>query len=348
MRDYLALTKPRITTLIVICTAAGYYFGSAKSIDWPAFVHAMVGTALIAAGTAALNQWYEAGSDARMRRTRNRPIPAGRIKSVHGLLFGLGLSLIGFADLWMETNKVAALLGFFALVTYILLYTTLKQRSPVCTTIGAVPGAMPPLIGYAAATGRLDAEALMLFLILFIWQFPHFYAIAWMYREDYARGRIQMLAVVQPDGESTARRIVLCSVLLMFASCAPRFLGMVGPNYLIAAVGAGLVLLAFSIRFGKTRTFSRARHVVLASVFYLPVIFGAMVMAHHVMINERDLQHHSNANSRSERSGGARSSRHDQDDDHKDGHDHSHGFDWAEASRIAFVALAAVAVCRRL
>jgi protoheme IX farnesyltransferase len=280
MRDYFALTKPRITTLIVICTAAGYYLDASKTIDWPAFVHTLFGTALMASGTAALNQWYEADTDARMKRTRNRPIPAGRIRSIHGLLFGLGLSLIGFADLWMETNKVAALLGLFTLVTYILLYTPLKQRSPVCTTIGAVPGAMPPLIGYAAATGRLDGEALVLFLILFIWQFPHFYAIAWMYREDYARGGIRMLPVVQPDGESTAKRIVFYSVLLMLSSFAPRFLGVVGPAYVIAAVVAGLVLLNFSVRFERARTHSGARHVVLATVFYLPVVFGALVMAH--------------------------------------------------------------------
>src|SRR6202171_4797578 len=180
-----------------------------------------------------------------MHRTRGRPIPAGRMKRSHGFVFGVLLSTAGFGELWVGTNVLAAALGLFTLISYMFVYTPLKRRSPACTTIGALPGAMPPLIGYAAASGGLDAGALALFVILFVWQFPHFYAIAWMYREDYARGGIRMLPVIEPDGESTARRIVACSLLLMPISLVPRLLGMTGPIYAAVAIAAGLVLLYF-------------------------------------------------------------------------------------------------------
>jgi protoheme IX farnesyltransferase len=173
---------------------------------------------------------------------------------------------------------LAAGLGLFTLVSYIGLYTPLKRRSPACTTVGAIPGAMPPLIGYAAAKGMIDAQALALFLILFVWQFPHFYAIASMYREDYARGGIRMLPVVEPDGESTARRTVVFSLLLIPVSLAPRILGMTGALYPVAAVAAGVFLLYFSVRFGRTATAVYARHLLLASVLYLPALLAAMVL----------------------------------------------------------------------
>ena len=282
MRDFLELTKPRITVLILICTAVGYYFGSAGSFHLATLLHALLGTALMASGTAALNQWYEADSDAKMRRTSKRPIPAGRIDRVDALAFGAWLSITGFAELWFDTNPLAALLGLFTLATYIGVYTPLKRRSAVCTTVGAVPGAMPPLIGYAAASGRLDLAALALFLILFVWQFPHFYAIAWMYREDYARGGIRMLPVTEPDGESTARRIVGCSLLLIPISLVPRVLGMAGSIYVVAAIAAGLALLYFGMRLGRERSLAGARRVLLASVLYLPVLLAVMVLDGHV------------------------------------------------------------------
>jgi protoheme IX farnesyltransferase len=278
MRDYLELTKPRITLLILVCTAVGYFFGSPNSFHLAPFVHALLGTALMASGTAALNQWYEADSDARMRRTSKRPIPAGRIRPSDGLVFGALLSVAGFAALWLGTNALAAALGLFTLATYIFLYTPLKRHSAACTTVGALPGAMPPLIGFAAASGVLDAEALALFLILFVWQFPHFYAIAWMYREDYARAGIRMLPVIEPDGESTARRVVACCLLLIPISLVPRVLGMAGSIYAATAIAAGLVLLHFGMRLGRERTFVGARRVLLASVLYLPVLLGLMVL----------------------------------------------------------------------
>src|SRR6185503_20476794 len=174
MRDYVELTKPRITLLILICTAVGYWFGCGASFHGTILAHALLGTALLASGTSALNQWYEVDSDAKMRRTRRRPLPAGRIKRRHALAFGLLLSAAGFAELWHGTNLLAAALGMFTLASYLLLYTPLKQRSPACTTVGAIPGAMPPVIGYAAAGHGIDLGALALFLILFVWQFPHF------------------------------------------------------------------------------------------------------------------------------------------------------------------------------
>jgi protoheme IX farnesyltransferase len=218
-----------------------------------------------------------------MRRTNKRPIPAGRIEPVYALAFGAWLSVTGFGELWFQTNPLAALLGLFTLATYIGVYTPLKRRSAVCTTVGALPGAIPPLIGYAAANGRLDAAALALFLILFVWQFPHFYAIAWMYREDYARGGIRMLPVIEPDGESTARRIVACSLLLIPISLVPRLLGMTGSIYVAAAIAAGLVLLYFGVRLGRERSLVGARRVLLASVLYLPALLTVMLLDRHAL-----------------------------------------------------------------
>jgi heme o synthase len=278
LRDYLELTKPRITILILICTAVGYAFGAGNSLQWLTLAHALIGTALLASGTAALNQWYEVDSDAKMLRTRNRPLVAGRMKRSHGLIFGTLLSVAGFAELWHGTNLLAAALGLFTLLSYLLLYTPLKRRSPVCTIIGAVPGAMPPVIGYAAAGRGLNVGALSLFLILFVWQFPHFDAIAWIYRKDYARGGIRMLPVIEPDGESTVMRVVICSVLLIPISLIPCFLGMTGALYATAAVMACFGMLYFVAQFARKRTTAGARAVLFASVSYLPAILAVMLL----------------------------------------------------------------------
>jgi protoheme IX farnesyltransferase len=283
MRDYLELTKPRITLLIVICTAVGYAFGSGSTFRLPMLVHALLGTALLASGTAALNQWYEVDCDAKMRRTRMRPIPAGRMKRSYAFGFGVLLSAAGFAELWYGTNLLAAALGLFTLLSYLLVYTPLKRRSPVCTTVGAIPGAMPPLIGYTAAANGVGAGGLALFLILFVWQFPHFDAIAWLYRDDYARGGIRMLPVIEPDGASTARRVVLCSLLLVPISLLPVLLGMTGLVYAAAAVAAGFGFFYFGMRLGRERTLSCAHAVLLASVVYLPVLLAVMVIDRRVL-----------------------------------------------------------------
>jgi protoheme IX farnesyltransferase len=276
---YLELTKPRITCFILMSTAIGFLFGlppGATSV-WMLLAHTLIGTALIASGTAALNQWYERAADAQMNRTRNRPIPSGRVGSRSAAAFGVALSILGFADLALGTNPLAALLGLFTLVTYLFVYTPLKQRSPHATTIGAIPGAMPPLIGFAAACGTLTSGAWILYAILFLWQFPHFYAIAWIYREDYARAGIRMLPVVEPDGVSTARRIVVLSAALIPLSIVPSLLGMAGTWYLVGSIVLGLAMLAAGWRASQHLSRLAARHVLLASVIYLPLLYGFLV-----------------------------------------------------------------------
>ena len=277
MKNYLALTKPRITALILVCTGTGFYFGQHGSWTLLTLFHTLMGTALMASGTAALNQWLERDADGKMRRTRGRPIPAGQIPAVNALVFGIGVSAAGFFELGWGANSLTAGLGLLTLLSYLFLYTPLKQRSPICTAVGAIPGAMPPLIGYAGASGLLTWDALALFAILFIWQFPHFYAIAWMYREDYARGGIRMLPVVKPDG-AAARQIVIGSLLLIPVSLIPRFLGMAGAIYFTGASILGLGFLYFATRASLDLSNPRARTVLLASVTYLPALLALMVL----------------------------------------------------------------------
>ena len=238
----------------------------------------ILGTGLIASGTAALNQWYERDADRHMRRTSDRPIPAGRVTAPRALGFGMALSVAGFVDLWLFVNLLAALLGLFTLLSYLFLYTPLKSRSWISTTIGAFPGAMPPMIGFAAAHGSITSESWVLFAILFLWQFPHFYSIAWMYREDYARAGIRMLPVVEPDGRSTARQIVLYGLALIPVSLVPSILGMSGRIYLIGALLLGFYFLYSGVRVALDRTILRARNVLMVSVFYLPLIYGLMLL----------------------------------------------------------------------
>ncbi|MEZ5355909.1 MAG: heme o synthase [Bryobacteraceae bacterium] len=275
---YAELTKPRITWLILMSTAIGFYFGSGPGWSLITLLHTLLGTGLIASGTAALNQWYESDADARMNRTRNRPIPSGRLTRNRALVFAILLSIAGFAELALAVNPLTGWLGLFTLFTYLFVYTPLKQRSPHSTTVGAIPGAMPPLIGFAAAAGHLTAGAWALYAILFVWQFPHFYAIAWMYREDYGRAGIRMLPVVEPEGESTARRILFFLVLLIPVSLVPSLLGMTGSLYLAGAAAMGLYFLASGFQVMKDRSLLRARGVLLASVIYLPVLYGLMLI----------------------------------------------------------------------
>jgi heme o synthase len=278
MKDYIELTKPRITWLILMSTAVGYFFGHQGAWRFWSVLHTILGTALIASGTAALNQWYEREADRKMRRTADRPIPSGRLSADRALIFGILLSVAGFAELTFGLNWLAGFLGLFTLLSYLFLYTPLKQRTPLSTLVGAFPGAMPPIIGYAAASGILDAQAWTLFAILFLWQFPHFLAIAWMYREDYERAGIRMLPVVQPSGEATARQIVLYSLALIPVSMAPSLLGMSGKIYFFGALALGLWYLYSGLRVAFDRTILRARAVLLVSVIYLPLIYGLMLL----------------------------------------------------------------------
>src|SRR5215472_15641798 len=278
MKDYIELTKPRITWLILMSTAVGYFFGANGAWKIWQILHTILGTALIASGTAALNQWYEREADRKMRRTAGRPLPSGKLSAPRALVFGVGLSLAGFVELWLGVNLLSAAIGLFTLLSYLFLYTPMKQRTWWSTTVGAIPGAMPPMIGYAAAAGTITRESWVLFAILFLWQFPHFYSIAWMYKEDYARAGIRMLPVVEPDCRSTARQIVLYGLALIPVSLAPSVLGMSGRIYLAGALVLGLWFLYSGVRVAVDRTVLRARHVLVASVLYLPLIYGLMLI----------------------------------------------------------------------
>ena len=276
--SFAELTKPRITWLILMSTAVGFVFGARSGWTWAALFHCVAGTGLLASGTAALNQWYEAAADALMRRTQDRPIPAGRVSSRAALVFGSVLVLLGSLELWLGNNLLTSLLGLFTSASYLAVYTPLKQRSPHATTIGAIPGAMPPMIGFAAARGAITIEAWLLFAILFLWQFPHFYAIAWMYREDYKRAGIQMLSVVEPDGASTSRRIFLTCMALVPLSVLPGWLGMAGEVYIIGSVVIGFLFLYTCFDALADLSRARARNVLLASVVYLPVLYGLLIL----------------------------------------------------------------------
>jgi heme o synthase len=287
MRDYIALTKPRITWLILMSTGIGYFFGLPAAAGWRVFLthipwfsllNTILGTGLIASGTAALNQFFERDGDRSMRRTAARPLPAGRLEEGPAFGFGIGLCVLGFFDLWLCVNLLAGLIGAFTMASYLFLYTPMKRRTWWSTTVGAIPGAMPPVIGYAASSGRLDREALILGAILFLWQFPHFYAIAWMYKEDYAKAGILMLPVVEPDCRSTARQIVLFGIALIPVSLVPAALGMSGAIYFAGALALGLWFLYSGVRVALDRTLARARGVLMASVLYLPLIYGLMLL----------------------------------------------------------------------
>jgi protoheme IX farnesyltransferase len=282
MRSYIELTKPRITWLILMSTGIGYYFGMPShrlsDLNLLLLLHTIIGTALIASGTAALNQWYERDADVKMRRTADRPLPSGRLDATRALWFAIALSAIGFFELYFGANPLTAWIGAFTLASYLFLYTPLKRRTWWSTTIGAIPGAMPPMIGYAAAAGAITSESWVLFAILFLWQFPHFYSIAWMYKDDYARAGIRMLPVVEPDCRSTARQIVLYGIALIPVSLVPGMLGMSGRIYLVGALLLGLWFLYSGVRVALERTLVRARGVLITSVLYLPLIYGLMLL----------------------------------------------------------------------
>lgn len=277
VKAYIDLTKPRITLLIAISTAVGYSYGAGLTFRWMLFVNAVIGTVLMASGSAALNQWFERDSDSRMKRTHRRPVPSGIVAPHYALLFGLLLSVVGFAELIGLVNTMAAALGLLTSLGYVCVYTPLKRVGPICTTVGAFPGAMPPLIGFAAASGHLNSEAWILFAILFLWQFPHFHAIAWLYREDYSRAGIRMLAVVSPNGKALALEVLITLVLLIPTTLAPTLLGMTGRVYFTAALVMGIAFLCFGLQMARKRDRQTARRLLLASVIYMPALFAFLV-----------------------------------------------------------------------
>jgi protoheme IX farnesyltransferase len=275
---YVELTKPRITVLIVLTSAAGFCLGSRGAVNYVVFAHAMIGIALLSSGIATLNQFMERELDRLMRRTAERPLPSGRLLPFEALWFGLVLTATAELYLLLFVNVLTAALGLTVIAGYLFLYTPLKTRTTLSTAIGAFPGAMPPLIGWAAARGDVDIAAWVLFAILFLWQFPHFLAIAWMYREDYARAGIRMLPVVEPDGRVTGQQIITYALMLVPVSLLPAILGISGRVYLFAALVLGLLFLATSIRAAISKSNQHARQLLLASVLYLPLLFGVMVL----------------------------------------------------------------------
>jgi heme o synthase len=287
-RDYAELAKLRVTTLIIMTAWCGYYFGALKSgassLSWSLF-HTLLGIGLVSGGAAALNEVMEWDTDSRMRRTAQRPIPAGRFGFAHATLVGVLMTLGGALYLGLALNPLTAWLALATSAVYLGAYTPLKKVHPICTFVGAFPGAMPGVLGWTAARGRLEWGALVMFAIVFFWQFPHFYSIAWLYRQDYEDGGVRMLPVVEPDGKSTSRQILLYSVALIPISLLPTWLGMSGKLYFAGALALGLVLLYFGWRLaslrvatGNARSKQRARQLLQATVLYLPLLFALMML----------------------------------------------------------------------
>ena len=286
--DYAILLKMRVTSLVVMTAWAGYYLGAQRAqvaaFSWK-LVCALIGIGLVSGGAAALNQVIEREADGRMRRTQSRPIPGQRMGVAEAAAIGIACILGGGAYLAVTTNWLTGILSVLTASAYLGAYTPLKKHSPLCTTIGALPGAMPPLLGWTAARGRVEWEALVLFAILFLWQFPHFHAIAWMYREDYRRAGIRMLPVVEEDGRSTVREVLAYSMMLVPVSLFPGYLHMVGKAYLVGALIFGLAFLVYCLRFARvvsglpaSESRKLARSLLRASILYLPALFALMMI----------------------------------------------------------------------
>jgi protoheme IX farnesyltransferase len=274
--DFAELTKPRITSLVLVTAAVGYAVGAVGPFSFLRFLVFMAGTALLCGGASALNQFAERDLDARMRRTQRRPLPAGRLRPEEAMVFGLSLSAAGLVFL-VFVNPLTLALGAVSLSTYVLVYTPLKRVTSLSTVVGAVPGALPPLMGWAAARGSIGAAGLGLFAILFLWQLPHFLAIGWLYRDDYAKGGFPMLAVTDPDGTSTGRQSVLYATALLPVTLAAGLLASAGKGYLWGALVLGAAFLGCAGVFAWRRTAPAARVLFLGSVLYLPLVLGLMV-----------------------------------------------------------------------
>jgi heme o synthase len=275
---YVVLTKPDVTFLVVITTVAGFYLGSTGPMEWTRLMNTLCGTLLVAGGTAALNQYVERHMDSVMRRTASRPLPLGILQPQEALLFGVATIIAGTIWLAVAVNALAAFIALVTSVSYLGAYTPLKTRTTLATAVGAIPGALPPLIGWAAASGTLSAGAWILFAILFFWQFPHFMAIAWMYREDYGRAGILMLPVVDRSGDRTFRLIIATSAILIPVSVLPSVLGMATINYFYGALILGLLLLLVSYWANRVRTNVRAKWLMHATVAHIPLLLGWMIL----------------------------------------------------------------------
>jgi protoheme IX farnesyltransferase len=275
--DYLALAKPRLNFLVVVSALAGYAMAGGESSALFLLIATTVGTALVAGGSSAFNQIIERGPDGLMRRTRLRPLPDHRLQSREALAFAIVTSAAGLLVLALAVNVLSALVAFATLAIYTVIYTPLKRRTSFSTVVGAIPGALPPVIGWAAARGALSQGAWVLFGIVFFWQLPHFLAIAWMYREDYARAGFPMLPVIEPDGRSTARQAVVYAAGLLPLSIVPTLIGMSGRVYFEGALTLSLFFLALAIRFAMTRHMGDARRLFFGSILYLPLLWILMI-----------------------------------------------------------------------
>ena len=276
--DFYELTKPRMNFLVVITTMVGFCVASRGPIEWLLLVHTLLGTAMTAAAASVLNQFIERDYDALMPRTKNRPLPAGRIAPREALLMGVSVGVTGVAYLALLVNPLTALVGFATLASYVFVYTPLKRRTSLNTVVGAVPGALPPVMGCTAALGALSPEALVLFAILFFWQMPHFLAIAILYRDDYALAGFKMLPVVDEDLNFTSRQIVLYATALVPVSLMPSLIGMAGAAYFACAVLMGLAFLSFGVSCATSRTRADARKLFVASIIYLPLLLAVLMV----------------------------------------------------------------------
>jgi len=274
--DLVALTKPRVVLMVLVTTLMGYDVALTGPADYLRMIHLLIGSLLAAGGTLALNQYRERDLDARMDRTRARPLPAGRLQPLEAWLFGVALTLAGTAYLAALVNPLVALVTLATTILYLFAYTPLKRRTPLCTLVGAVAGALPPVAGWAAARGDVAPGAWVLFAILFLWQLPHTLAIARLYRDDYARAGVRVLSVVDPDGASTGRQVVLACVALVSVSLLPAVAGWTGPIYLAGALVLGLAFSAVGVEQALVPSPRAARHVLLASLIYLPLLLGLM------------------------------------------------------------------------
>lgn len=278
VRAYLELTKPRITFLVLFVSVAGFWLASDGPPDRSRLLQMAVATGMLCGGISALNQYIERDLDARMLRTRNRPLPTGRLKPKEALLFGIVMCLLALISLSIWVNPLSAMLGGITLSSYLFVYTPLKRRTPYCTLVGAIPGAMPPLLGWAAARGQLNVEGWALFSILFLWQFPHFHSIAWLYRDDYSRADIRVWPVVDPHGKMLPRQIVGFTFLLLPASLMPAILHVSGWIYLCGGLVMSVLFLCIGIGTALEKSHRRMQRLLLASVVYLPALFVLMVL----------------------------------------------------------------------
>jgi protoheme IX farnesyltransferase len=278
LSDLAELIKARLTLLVLLTTAVGFYLGAEPPVNYLALLHTVFGTAAAAAGAAALNQWWERRTDARMRRPKTRPIPAGRMVTLQALVLGAALSVFGVVYLAIVCNALSAVLTAITIVIYIFAYTPLKRTSTANTAVGAIPGAIPPMIGWAAARGDIGPGAWSLFVIVFLWQMPHFFAIAWMCREDYSRAGFRMISSDDSSGERSASQSVFFCILLLVLAGLPAFVGIVGYLYQPIELLLGGLFVAVAMRFLRLRTTGAARVLFIASIVYLPLLLAALIL----------------------------------------------------------------------